>query len=405
MIRIKNKFVSIFLCLALLVGALGLGLSFGGEKVVPASAETISVETENAFWLVPGARIRYADDGVTGISYRFQIKDSIYQNNKTDYVAVKYGILIAPKEYDLSYEKVFGNDAIYDWAEKDQNGEYVYSGDGSKTRIVNLEATALKRDYATVNGEKTAVRYFNGNMVNIKPSNLTREFQAKGYFAYSTDGVSYTYVDQFVGNEDNVRSIVYVAQQALQDQSADAPTNAQKELLTETYLTQDVLQTTTTYTTEHYIQQANGEYTVAYTDVSSEVLLNTEVSATPKTIDGFNYDAENENNVTSGVVLANGKLVLKLYYKADAVIVTINGGDLAGDAYFTSTDCGTVTVAFGSTLALNGTSCEGYRLVGWRKSDGSIVVGSYVATSSETLTAIWIRDPFSIRWGEWTPIS
>jgi len=403
MTNIKNKLLSIAVCLLLLVSMFGLGISFNQTSSVPVKAETISVETENDFWLVPGARIRYADDGVTGISYRFQIKDSVYQSNKTDYDAVKYGILIAPKEYDLSYENVFGNDAIYDWAEKDVNGDYVYSG--SKTRIVNLEATSLKADYAVVNGEKTAVRYFNGNMVNIKTANLTREFQAKGYFAYSTDGgTSYTYVDTLVGDENNVRSIVYVAQMAIQDKSADAPTASQKELLETTYITETVLQTVTSYVTEHYTR-IDGKDVLLGSDLTENVKIGETVNAVENSFENYSYDAESEYNVLSGTVLANGRLVLKRYYNGTNCSIVINPGNVVVDEFFPEDAFGTKTYAYGQIISVDGITWDGYTLIGWVKSNGDIVVGSFEVTGDETLTAIWVKDAFATRWGEWTPIS
>lgn len=403
MTNIKNKLLSIAVCLLLLVSMFGLGISFNQTSSVPVKAETISVETENDFWLVPGARIRYADDGVTGISYRFQIKDSVYQSNKTDYDAVKYGILIAPKEYDLSYENVFGNDAIYDWAEKDVNGDYVYSG--SKTRIVNLEATSLKADYAVVNGEKTAVRYFNGNMVNIKAANLTREFQAKGYFAYSTDGgVSYTYVDTLVGDENNVRSIVYVAQMAIQDESADAPTASQKELLETTYITETVLQTVTSYVTEHYTR-IDGNDVLLGSNLTENVKIGETVNAVENSFENYSYDAESEYNVLSGTVLANGRLVLKRYYRGTNCSIVINPGNVVVDEFFPEDAFGTKTYSYGQIISVDGITWDGYTLIGWVKSNGDIVVGSFEVTGDETLTAIWVKDAFATRWGEWTPIS
>lgn len=403
MTNIKNKLLSIAVCFLMLVTMFGLGVSFNQTSAVPVNAETISVETDGDFWLVPGARIRYAGDGVTGISYRFQIKESTYQANKTQYAAVKYGILIAPKDgYDLSYENVFGANAKYDWATKDADGNYVYNG--TKTRIVNLEASALKSDVAVVNGEKTGVRYFNGNMINIKEANLLREFQAKAYFAYSTDGVSFTYVDRIVGNESNVRSIAYVAQMALLDNSADAPTAEQAKLLQDTYMTETVLNTKTSYTTEHYTYQ-NGGYKLLYSDVTSNVLMGETVQAATRVIDGYTFNSADPNNVLTGVVLANGKLVLKRFYTGASCNITINGGEMANDPNFSSTDCGTIEANVGDTLELNGTTCYGYQVIGWQKSNGEIVVGSYVVEGPETLTAIWARDPFSDRWGQWTPIS
>lgn len=409
MLNIKNKLLSIAICFLMLVSVFGFGVSFNQTAPVAVNAETISVETNEDFWLVPGARIRYGD-GYTGISYRFQIKESVYEANRNEYAVVKYGILIAPKDgYDLSFEKVFGDDAIYGWAEKDENGnlkEYT----GGKTQIVNLEATALKADVAMVNGVKTNVRYFNGNLVRIKPENFLREFQAKAYVAYSTDGINFTYTDNFVGDDSNVRSIAYVAQMALRDESPDAPTLEQAQKLRETYMVDRVVNSAFTYTVEHYIPQKDGSYALHRSETStSEYLLDTEVFATPIEISDHVYDDTNTKNVSSGKILANGKLVLKLYYKANMIMISLNTGDVpiddegfdsAAKEFFETEHA----ALYGTSINLS-VQCDGYILVGWKDSKGNIITNlDYTVTTMETLTAMWVKDPFAARWGQWTPI-
>ena len=76
----------------------------------------------------------------------------------------------------------------------------------------------------------------------------------------------------------------------------------------------------TTYTVEYYKEDNLGAF--VKDDALTETLdsyVGFAVSVTPKAIAGFAFDAENDNNVLSGTVAANGTLALKLYYKKSSV--------------------------------------------------------------------------------------
>ncbi|MDE6945193.1 MAG: InlB B-repeat-containing protein, partial [Lachnospiraceae bacterium] len=86
------------------------------------------------------------------------------------------------------------------------------------------------------------------------------------------------------------------------------------------------------YKVEHYLQKLDGNFetspkvTENLTGVTEEA-----VEALPKEFTGFEYDPEAENTIATGVILADGSLVLKLYYVRKTYTVTydLNGGKFA----------------------------------------------------------------------------
>ncbi|HJJ05627.1 MAG TPA: InlB B-repeat-containing protein [Clostridiaceae bacterium] len=80
-----------------------------------------------------------------------------------------------------------------------------------------------------------------------------------------------------------------------------------------------------TYKVEYYKEGLDGTYVKdeeATQNIGSTV--NAEVTAIAKTFKGFTYDENNVNNVKTGTVPAEGELVLKLYYKRNSYILTLN---------------------------------------------------------------------------------
>ena len=74
----------------------------------------------------------------------------------------------------------------------------------------------------------------------------------------------------------------------------------------------------TAYKVEHYKEQADGTFAIdnSLTENLAGKAGNT-VTATAKTIVGYTEDTTNSSRVASGTILADGSLVLKLYYKAN----------------------------------------------------------------------------------------
>lgn len=88
-----------------------------------------------------------------------------------------------------------------------------------------------------------------------------------------------------------------------------------KVTATVTYTAQWKPATNTKYTVEHYIQNADNtdwelKDTEPFTGTTGEL-----VTADPITISGYVYDKTYDGNDPSGIIAANGSLVLKLYYR------------------------------------------------------------------------------------------
>ena len=80
------------------------------------------------------------------------------------------------------------------------------------------------------------------------------------------------------------------------------------------------------YTIEHYKQNLDGTYPTeaSETENKTDGTTDTTVTATPKTYEGFTFDETVEGTVKSGTITANENLVLKLYYKRETYIITID---------------------------------------------------------------------------------
>ena len=237
----------------------------GGLTAVNANAAELeqvnnTVDTVS-FQIVSGAAIRLdsnAQDGKdeNGIRYQITMPDSEYKalERNAAYASVSYGILIAPNDYVTKYgaldkENVFGNDAAYDWAVKNEDGEWVYNG--SKTRIMNFETDTL----SPWSKDETVRTYF-GSIVNLDETNIPRSFVGVGYMKYTMANGDTDYV--FAAANDNVRSMSQVARSAYADTSANALPQSTKDTLKKTYIddvygkTFDFNKTTDTYYVSSY---------------------------------------------------------------------------------------------------------------------------------------------------------
>lgn len=88
-----------------------------------------------------GASIK-CSPGANGLRFTAYVPDYNESENAT------YGMLIAPADYienyPLTVENVFGENAVYDWAVKNDDGDWVYTG--NKTRIINVSYDSLGTD-------------------------------------------------------------------------------------------------------------------------------------------------------------------------------------------------------------------------------------------------------------------
>ncbi len=78
------------------------------------------------------------------------------------------------------------------------------------------------------------------------------------------------------------------------------------------------------YKVEHYTQNLDGEnYTLYKEETDLEARMDDEVTAVPITINGFTYDEEKSKDTISGTILADGSLVLKVFYSRNSYNVTL----------------------------------------------------------------------------------
>ena len=152
---------------------------------------------------------------------------------------------------------------------------------------------------------------------------------------------------------------------------------------------------------EHYIQTAAGknEYTKD-ADLTDHLKGTTEqtASAKAKKISGYVFDSDNENNVISGTIAADGSLVLKLYYKVDAN----NNGTPDDEEQYTVTfdsrggsKIHSQIVAYGEKASkpAEDPTANGKQFTGWFTDEGCAEVFDFnkPITANTTVYAGWIK--------------
>ena len=125
--------------------------------------------------------------------------------------------------------------------------------------------------------------------------------------------------------------------------------------------------TNTPYTVEYYLE--NIEKT-GFDDPIVQVLAGTTNSAVTAELVEFEHFTflDTADNVLSGEIDANGKLVLKVYYTRDTYDVSVSVND---------SNCGTATGAgnyiYGENVTLTVTDKRGYTFLGWYDEQGNVV--------------------------------
>ena len=191
-------------CLTL---ALTCSICVGVGTAVSAYAAEVDANTlDTAFsslTLVDGASVRYNTDGKgNGISYALSMTKTEYDAVMANeaYTNVKFGILIAPNDYYVVHP--FNNQA---------NIDTYYS--------LNAEATGkaflydLNSSQMTEWNNDTSNVYFRGSIVNILDKNITLDFRGVGYVEYTKGETTEKHF--FTNDETHVRSMAYVAEQAV----------------------------------------------------------------------------------------------------------------------------------------------------------------------------------------------
>ncbi|MDR1806747.1 MAG: InlB B-repeat-containing protein, partial [Propionibacteriaceae bacterium] len=138
----------------------------------------------------------------------------------------------------------------------------------------------------------------------------------------------------------------------------------------------------TPYSVEHYLVRASG--TTLYQTVEETGATDSTVTAEPITVPGYALAPNHAGTVATGVVAADGSLVLKLYYEIAAYTVTFTDG--------LGTELSVQTVEWGEdAVAPAAPTREGYTFDGW-DSDYTFV------TSDLTVNAQWLPNSYAIHY-------
>ncbi|RJW04142.1 hypothetical protein DWW15_00890 [Subdoligranulum sp. AF14-43] len=129
--------------------------------------------------------------------------------------------------------------------------------------------------------------------------------------------------------------------------------------------------TDTRYTVEHWTEDLDGEgYTLRETEANLTGVTDTTATAEAKSYEGFRFDEDNENNVLTGVITGDGKLVLKVHYARNSYEVSYDYGAAPTGA---SQLPGTVSYKYGAEVRVaDKATAPGYTFDGWKKDNAEV---------------------------------
>ncbi len=306
------------------VKTLNAGADGAGEPEIPQAytVEDVTNAETGSLKMAAGASIKNvgSNEAKNGLRYALTLSREHYKGlmqsaEKGVYDNITFGVLLLPKAYNDTFaarEYAFGENVKYDWAVKDENGEWQYDDTAAegKARIFNLDGDAMRYN------EELQKMAFYGTITNVKQDNLGREMVGVGYIAY-TQGEKVSYV--FTPAEDeknNVRTMAYVAQKAIEAGAENS------EWLKATYIAPVIEKGISyTYNVEYYFGDENGEYKAAPSrTVEYSAKLGDNVTAAELDLGrlkGYVSDEEKSASECTGNLkyALGGELTLKRYYK------------------------------------------------------------------------------------------
>ncbi len=305
--------------LATVLSVIALGTAGIGVMQVNASATQAFTMDQISVSMWKGASVRIPDTTYTkgGLRYTMEMSIEDYETlmenvgaNKT-YQNVEFGVFVAPEYYND--KKSIANEtnltSAYGWlteAEIEAGTSYENSVAGKKglVQIINTQDVTLTD---ATNEAKEDVKVFYGSVVDMWQDNMLEEYIGVGYIRYTDANGTYY---KFATANDNIRSMTYVAQLAIEDNKDTSGT------LNTTYVT-PFATTATDYTVDYYFRNESGDYVKNETVKASETVSSTVgATVTPEQTDIDGYTAV-EAKAESGTVYANGKSSFGLYYRAE----------------------------------------------------------------------------------------
>lgn len=141
------------------------------------------------------------------------------------------------------------------------------------------------------------------------------------------------------------------------------------------------------YRVEHYQQNADDDgYTLRDTDPLTGA-TDAEVTAAARNYDHFALNESAAGTVSSGVIAADGSLVLRLYYDRETLRVTFDAGEGG-----TLTDEAEKTFRYGQRFSVAAPTRPDYHFIGWYLPEGG-QFNAQTVTESMALTARWGAQP------------
>ena len=282
--KIRNKGLLIaLLCVVFAISMLPI--------VLKASAAGETTIDEVNFTVEKGASVR-KEVSSAGLRFRSLLSVEEYEGlmSNPSYSDVIFGMVVLPQSYQeetpVTAESLFGENNIYTDSFRNEEG---------KTYVVHL----CDSEMADYEGQKV----FSGVLLNVRTENYLREFTCVAYIKVTENGE-----EKYRFEQGDVRSIVYVAQKALEQGEQDP------DGILSGYI-EEVKEVDAPYTVKYYLEDASG--TFAEKTELTETLrgkIDSSVTAEPKNIENYTYDADNVNDKPSGKVYADGKTELALYY-------------------------------------------------------------------------------------------
>ena len=186
--------------------------AFGKAEAVFMGVGELSLTIDGGSIIVEG------DEGVNGLKFTLSLPDDEYEALKSsvgenkDYKAMETGLIIVPSYYNeqnpINYDTLFGENAIYDWANWDSSiYNYVYTG--SKTRIININANNwIKNDGCYT---------YSGAIIDVLEENEDELFYAVGYVKL-IDGAG---IETVKFSDGTIASVVATAMNAIAGDTLD----------------------------------------------------------------------------------------------------------------------------------------------------------------------------------------